>query len=102
MSWLHCDWLMNLRRPMTPEAIALSTQAMRQPNAHYQVAAFAAVTHALGGQMNQARDYWEKVQRAKPGYDCGRFLSVFPFRRESDITRIRKSLDIVQAGLRRT
>lgn len=84
------------------EAITLSAQSMRQPNAHYQVGAFAAVTHALGGQLGQARDYWEKVQRAKPGYDFDRFLSVFPFRRESDIRQIRKSVDAIQARGRKT
>ena len=84
------------------DAITLSAQSMRQPNAHYQVGAFAAVTHALGGKMERARDYWEKVQRAKPGYDFDRFLSVFPFRRESDIRQIRKSLNSMHASGRTT
>jgi tetratricopeptide (TPR) repeat protein len=77
----------------TEEAVALSNQSLRQPNAHYQANVFAAVTHALDGQVDRASDLFAKVRRAVPDYDLADFLSVFPFRREKDIRRIRRAFD---------
>ena len=86
----------------TSEAVRLSEESIRQPNAHYQVGSFAALTLALDGQLDRARDYWKGVQRAVPGYDYDRFLSAFPFRREADTRRIRETLAAIEASGRRS
>ncbi|HJR70779.1 MAG TPA: hypothetical protein VKA43_12110, partial [Gammaproteobacteria bacterium] len=77
----------------TSEAAAISIRSMRQPNAHYQVAAFAAVTHALDGQLDRARELFVRVRAAYPTYDLRDFLAVFRFRRDIDIRRIRKTFE---------
>jgi TolB-like protein/DNA-binding winged helix-turn-helix (wHTH) protein len=80
----------------TGEAVVLAKQSLRQPNAHYQANAFAAVTHALDGQTDRARELFAKVRQVVPAYDLADFLAVFPFRRDDDARCIRKAFDAMR------
>lgn len=73
------------------EAIALARQSLQQSNVHYLVTAFAAVTHAISGRVEQAGRYFAGIQKASPGLDVNGFLTVFQFQRERDIRRIKKA-----------
>jgi len=80
----------------THEGAALALQSTLQPNAHYQVMAFSAVTHALDGQVERARSLFSRARAVSPGYDLKDFLSVFPFRKEHDVERVRKAFDVLR------
>jgi hypothetical protein len=77
----------------TAEAATISIRSTQQPNAHYQATAFAAVTHALDGQLNRARELFARVRAVDPTYDLRDFLAVFRFRRDIDVRRIRKTFE---------
>ncbi len=72
----------------TEEAIALSSQSTLQPNAHHLVHVFAALTHALGGDVAEARGYFGRVIATVPNYGIDDFLAVFAFQREQDRAQI--------------
>lgn len=80
----------------TEEAAALSVRSTLQPNAHYQAVAFAAVTHALDGQLDRARAFFSRIRAVAPGYDLKDFLAVYPFRRERDINRVSKAFEVLR------
>lgn len=82
----------------TEEALALSAQAVSQPNAHYMVPVFAAVTHALAGRFETARGYIRPVRAVWPEYGWKEFAAMFPFRREADMSRIRRAFEHLQTG----
>jgi len=86
----------------TKEATALAVQSLKQPNAHHQAVAFAAVTHALGGQLDRARAYFCRVRARSPGYDIEDFLAVFPFRKEEDRRRVIRAFDVMRPAANRT
>jgi tetratricopeptide (TPR) repeat protein len=77
----------------TAEAVALSIRSTLQVNVHYQALAFAAVTHALDGQGDRARSFFERIRAVRPGYDLEDLLAVFPFQRERDIDLVSKAFD---------
>ena len=80
----------------TREAAERAQKSMAQPNAHFLVACFAAITHALDGQLDRARKYMGQVRAVLPGYDLQDFLKVFPFRNETDLRRVRKAFDDIR------
>ena len=75
----------------TAEAAELSIQSVQQPNAHYQALAFAAVTHALDGRRNKAREFLQRIQVERPNYGIDEFLSAYRFQRKQDIERLQKA-----------
>jgi TolB-like protein len=75
----------------TDEAIELARQSLRQANAHYLVTAFAAVTHAVSGQVEQAGRYLTRIRQVSPGFDADDFLTVFQFQRHRDRQRVSKA-----------
>jgi TolB-like protein len=75
----------------TEAAVALARDSVQQPNAHWQANAFAAVTHAIGGDLTEARKLYAKARRVAPTYDVEQFFSVFPFQQDSDVRRIRRA-----------
>lgn len=86
----------------TKEATALAVQSLKQPNAHHQAVAFAAVTHALAGQLDRARAYFRRLRAKSPGYDIEDFLAVFPFRKEEDRRRVSRAFDEMRPATGRT
>jgi TolB-like protein/Tfp pilus assembly protein PilF len=84
----------------TKEATGFAVKSLKQPNAHHQVLAFAALTHALAGQLDRASDYLRRLRAASPGYGLEDFLTVFRFSKEADRRRISKAFDEMQAGRR--
>jgi TolB-like protein len=75
----------------TEEAVSFAAQSVVQPNAHYQVNAFAAVTHALDGQLRKGARLLRRVHAVAPEYTSQDFLAVFKFKQEADITRITRA-----------
>jgi hypothetical protein len=67
---------------------------------HHQALAFAAVTHALDGQLERAARFLARTRTLSAGYDLKDFLAVFPFRRERDVTRVRKAFDDIRKLLK--
>ena len=84
----------------TGEAAALSLHSTMQPNVHHQALAFAAVTHALDGQHEKARNFYSRVKAVDPGYTIDRFLTTFAFQRDNDIHRVRAAFRILEGGSR--
>lgn len=80
----------------TEEAAALSLRSTLQPNAHHLALVFAAVTHALDGQLERARAFFSRVRAIAPGYDLEQFLSIFAFRCERDLRRISDAFDLLK------
>ena len=79
------------------QAADLTAKAVRQPNAHYHILAFAAFCHALAGQKTAARSYISQLQTTRPAYTCTDFFRAFPFQQAKHAHRIRTALQ--QAGL---
>lgn len=77
----------------TEEAISFATQSVAEPNAHYQVHAFAAVTHALDGQLRKGADHLRRVRAVVPEYTSQEFFGLFKFKREADIARITRAFN---------
>lgn len=77
----------------TEEAVSFATQSVAQPNAHHQVHAFAAVTHALDGQLRKGADYLRRVRAVAPEYTSREFFAVYKFEREADIARITRAFN---------
>jgi tetratricopeptide (TPR) repeat protein len=73
----------------TNEAASIALQSTLRPNAHHLALAFAAVTHALDGQTDCARDLLSRTRSVHPGYGLEDFLAVFQFQRENDIALLR-------------
>lgn len=86
----------------TEEATSLAVESLLQPNAHHQALAFAAVTHALDGQIDQAREYFRRIRANSPGYDLKDFFAVFPFSKKEDRRRIEKAFDKMRPVMGRT
>jgi hypothetical protein len=55
------------------------------------VTAFAAVTHAVSGQVEQAGRYLTRIRQVSPGFDSDDFLTVFQFQRNRDRKRVSKA-----------
>ncbi len=77
----------------TEEAVAYASQSVAEPNAHYQVHAFAAVTHALDGQLRKAADYYSRVRAVVPEYTARHFFAVYKFKQAADIARITRAFN---------
>lgn len=77
----------------TEEAVSFATESITQPNAHHQVHAFAAVTHALDGQLRRGADCLRRVRAVSPGYTSQDFFAVYKFKQESDIARIKRAFN---------
>ena len=77
----------------TREAAELSRKSLAQPNVHWQARSFAAITHALDGQIDKARELMRQVRAVAPGYDVKDFVAVFPFRERSDVRRVIAAFD---------
>lgn len=75
----------------TEEAVVIAKQGAAQPNAHYQALAFAALSHALDGQLRTGVGYLRRVRAIVPGYSSGDFFTVFQFRRGNDVDRIKRA-----------
>jgi TolB-like protein len=73
------------------EAVDLARQSLQQANAHYLVTAFAAVTHAVSGHIDQAHRYLTRIRKVSPGFDVSDFLTVFRFQRDRDIKLVNKA-----------
>jgi TolB-like protein len=84
----------------TEEAAALSARSSLQPNVHHQAFAFAAVTHALDGQHEQARSYYSRVKAIDPEYNIEQFLTTFVFQRDQDIRRVRDAFRVLGSSSR--
>lgn len=81
----------------TAEAMQLAIRATRQANAHHHAMVFAAVTLALGGQLDEARVYLARGRSMTPSYGFEDFLAAHPFRLERDLKRVSKAFEIMQA-----
>ena len=79
------------------KAAELTAKAVRHPNAHYHILAFAAFCHVLAGQELAARGYISRLKMSRPNYSCTEFFQAFPFQQVDHAGRIRKALQ--QAGL---
>ena len=83
----------------TEEAAKIAKQSVAQPNAHYQALAFAAVSHALDGQLRKGAEYFRRVRAASPGYKAPAFFNVYRFRQAEDIARIERAFTDLDAFL---
>ena len=83
----------------TKEAAKLAKQSVVQPNAHYQVLAFAAVSHALDGQLRKGAEYFRRVRAVSPGYASTNFFSTYKFRQPTDIARIERAFNDLESYL---
>jgi tetratricopeptide (TPR) repeat protein len=79
-------------------AIELAWQSVEQPNAHWQANAFAAVTHAISGDIPAARKLYSKARQVAPSYNAEQFFSVFPFQKDSDVRRIRRAFESLESS----
>jgi TolB-like protein len=77
----------------TDEAVELARESLQQANAHYLVTAFAAVTHAVSGELDQAGRYFSQIRKVSPDFDVDDFLTVFAFQRDRDLKRVGKAFD---------
>ena len=75
----------------TTEAVKLAEESVVQPNAHHVALAFAAITNALDGQINRAREFFRRIRATTPGYDVDDFLAVHAFQKEKDLRRIKNA-----------
>lgn len=69
---------MNGQYEQAAKILALS---VRQPGAHYQMIAMAAVCDALARNDDAARNDFGRLREAKPGYGASDFLRAYPFQR---------------------
>jgi tetratricopeptide (TPR) repeat protein len=60
------------------EAARLLAISIRKPNAHYHMAAMAAVCDVLASDEHAARRDFARLQKARPGYGMSDFLRAFP------------------------
>jgi TolB-like protein/DNA-binding winged helix-turn-helix (wHTH) protein len=60
------------------EAARLLALSIREPNAHFQMVAMAAVCDALAGNDDAARSDFGRLLKARPGYGAKDFLRAFP------------------------
>lgn len=81
----------------TDEAADLSVQSTLQPNAHWGVLVWAALSHALAGRRRRARAFFSRARAQVPGYDVDDFFAIFRFQREEDIRLITKAFRDLQA-----
>ncbi|MCP5419708.1 MAG: transcriptional regulator, partial [Gammaproteobacteria bacterium] len=81
----------------TEQAAELTAKAVRQPNAHYHILAYAAFCHAMAGRDEAARDYINRLKASKPDYSCIKFFQAFPYQQADHAQRIRHALQ--SAGL---
>jgi TolB-like protein len=81
----------------TEEAVSYATQSVAQPNAHYQVSAFAAVILALDGQLRKGAEYLGRARAVAPNYTSRDFFAVFKFRQPDDIARIRRAFSDLES-----
>ena len=82
------------------DAVELAEQSLLQSNAHHQVLAFAAVTHAVAGQRDRAKELFGRIRASVPDYGVEDFLAAFPFRLERDLRRIRQAFDLMPSTTR--
>ncbi|MEM8984239.1 MAG: hypothetical protein AAGC71_14495 [Pseudomonadota bacterium] len=75
----------------------LLVQATQQPNLHYAVFAKAAVSCALAGRDDEARDFLNRVRTVKPNFDHQAFLDLFMYRRREDIAVINSAFAQLEA-----
>lgn len=64
------------------ESAKVMALATREPNAHYQLVAMAAVCDALAGNEESARTNVRRLNKARPGYAAKDFLRAFPFQQQ--------------------
>ena len=75
----------------TEDAVSFIGQSINQPNTHYHVNAWAAVTHALDGQLRKGAEHLSKARAVNPGYSIEDFFGVFKFQQHADIARIEQA-----------
>jgi TolB-like protein/tetratricopeptide (TPR) repeat protein len=72
-------------------------RAVRSPNAHVQVYAFAAFANEVIGNRQKAEEHVCHIRRSHPHYDKSVFLKFFPFR--DDKTRAQTEQSLQRLGL---
>ena len=75
----------------TAEAVEIAVQSVAQPNAHHQALAFAAVSHALDGQLRHGSEYLRRVRAVASDYRARDFFNVYKFKKQADIARIERA-----------
>lgn len=73
------------------EAIELARQSLQQPNAHYLVTAFAAVTNAISGRVERAARHLVQIREVSPGFGVKEFLTVYRFQRDRDLKLVTRA-----------
>ncbi|QRM31994.1 transcriptional regulator [Microvirga sp. VF16] len=67
------------------EAARWSVDAATRPNAHAHILAIAALSLALAGRIDQAREYLTAIHRTLPRYGVRDFLTAMRFAREDEV-----------------
>lgn len=74
-----------IRQRNFEEAARWSVDAATRPNAHAHILAIAALSLALAGRIDQAREYLTAIHRTLPHYGVRDFLTAMRFAREDEV-----------------
>jgi len=85
----------------TEEAVVLAKQSVAQPNTHHLSLAFAAICHALDGQIREGARYLRRVRAVAPDYTSHDFFNTFKFRQPDDIARITRAFGYLEDCLKK-
>lgn len=72
------------------EALRHTAEALGHPDLHYQARAMGVVIYGMAGKPELAKEQLKIVLAVNPNYDLKEFFSVYAFRKDEDIRRIKQ------------